>query len=221
MTKPVVIGVSGGTGSGKTTVKNQIIDKLGNGNIAVIQQDSYYKDQSHLDFEERKQTNYDHPLAFDTKLLIDQLKDLLAWKSIEKPVYSFKRHTRTEETTTVAPKKIIILEGILVLENKELRDLMDIKVYVDTDNDVRFIRRLVRDIEERGRTMESVINQYLEMVRPMHQQFVEPTKKHADIIIPEGGYNEVAVDLLITKIETLIEELAKNEKNFSNKSAGA
>jgi uridine kinase len=214
MSKPVLIGITGGTGSGKTTVADQIINKLGDSNIAIIQQDSYYKDQSHISFEERKETNYDHPFAFDTDLLIEQLTNLLNWQAVEKPVYSFTRHTRTGETKEVDPKKVIILEGILVLENERLRDLMDIKVYVDTDNDVRFIRRLLRDIEERERTMESVIDQYLNVVRPMHQQFVEPTKKYADVIIPEGGYNEVAIDLLVTKIKTLIEESKANDQPY-------
>ncbi|GAB6099142.1 uridine kinase [Halanaerocella petrolearia] len=207
MSKPVLIGITGGTGSGKTTVAETIMEELGDKNISMIQQDSYYKDQSHLDFEERKETNYDHPFAFDTDLLLEHLNQLLDGERINKPVYSFKRHTRTNKTIPVESKEVIILEGILILENEAIRDLLDIKVYVDTDNDVRFIRRLLRDIEERERTMDSVVNQYLDVVRPMHQQFVEPTKKYADVIIPEGGYNKVAVDLLITKIKALIKEL--------------
>ncbi|WP_408956645.1 uridine kinase [Natroniella sp. ANB-PHB2] len=205
MVQPVLIGITGGTGSGKTTVAETIIEQLDYENVAMIEQDAYYKDQSHLSLEERVKTNYDHPFAFDTELLVEHLQKLLARKSIEKPVYSFKKHTRLDEIITIDPCKVIILEGILVLENKKLRDMLDIKVYVDTDNDVRFIRRLVRDIKERGRDMESVINQYLEVVRPMHQQFIEPTKKYADIIIPEGGYNKVAVDILVTKIKSIIE----------------
>ncbi|MCK8818084.1 uridine kinase [Natroniella sulfidigena] len=203
--QPVLIGITGGTGSGKTTVAETIIEQLDYEEVAMIEQDAYYKDQSHLSLEERVETNYDHPFAFDTELLVEHLEQLLARKPIEKPVYSFKEHTRLDEVVTIAPCKAIILEGILVLENKKLRDMLDIKIYVDTDNDVRFIRRLVRDIKERGRDMESVINQYLDVVRPMHQQFIEPTKKYADIIIPEGGYNKVAVDILVTKIKSIIE----------------
>jgi len=210
MSGPVLIGIAGGTGSGKTTVAKTIMEQLDNENIALIQQDAYYKDQSHLEFEERKKTNYDHPFAFDTELLIDHLQKLLDREAVEKPVYSFTRHTRTDETNTVEPREVIVLEGILILENEKLRDLLDIKLFVQTDNDVRFIRRLQRDMEERGRTVDSVIEQYLEMVRPMHQQFVEPSKKYADVIIPEGGYNKVAMDILITKIKTLIKELNNN-----------
>ena len=207
MSSPVVIGIAGGTGSGKTTVAKTIMEQLDDENINLIQQDSYYKDQSHLELEERKKTNYDHPFAFDTDLLIDHLEKLLNYQSVEKPVYSFTRHTRTDKSITVEPKEVIILEGILVLDDEQLRELLDIKLFVQTDNDVRFIRRLQRDMNERGRTVESVIEQYLEMVRPMHQQFVEPSKKYADVIIPEGGYNKVAMDILVTKIKTLIEEL--------------
>lgn len=210
MSAPVLIGIAGGTGSGKTTVAKTIMEQLDEENITLIQQDSYYKDQSHLEFEERKKTNYDHPFAFDTELLIDHLQKLLDNQAVEKPVYSFTRHTRTDETITVEPREVIILEGILVLDNEQLRDLLDIKLFVQTDNDVRFIRRLQRDMKDRGRTVDSVIEQYLEMVRPMHQQFVEPSKKYADVIIPEGGHNKVAMDILVTKIKTLIEELNEN-----------
>jgi len=208
MSKPVLIGLTGGTGSGKTTVAKTIIEELGHDNIVLIQQDSYYKDQSHLSFEERIKTNYDHPFAFDTELLIEHLEELMAGKSIEKPVYDFSIHTRKEETVTINPCDVIVLEGILVLENEQLRDMLDIKIYVDTDNDVRFIRRLLRDTKERGRTMDSVVNQYLNVVRPMHQQFIEPTKKYADIIIPEGGYNKVAIDILVTKVKSILKELS-------------
>ncbi|WP_027340177.1 uridine kinase [Halonatronum saccharophilum] len=207
MTKPVLIGITGGTGSGKTTVSNTIIEMLGTDNIVMIQQDSYYKDQSHMDFSQREKTNYDHPFAFDKDLLLEHLNDLLEGNSIQKPVYDFTVHNRKEETVTVEPCEVIILEGILVLENQEIRDMLDIKVYVDTDNDVRFIRRMLRDTEERGRSINSVVDQYLGVVRPMHQQFIEPTKKYADIIIPEGGYNKVAIDILVTKIKSIIEEL--------------
>ena len=205
-----LIGIAGGTGSGKTTVAKTIMDELNNENITLLQQDSYYKDQSDLEFEEREKTNYDHPFAFDTDLLIEHLQKLLKGKTVKKPVYSFTRHTRTDETKKVRPREVIILEGILVLNNQKLRDLLDIKLYVQADNDVRFIRRLKRDMEQRGRSVDSVIEQYLEMVRPMHQQFVEPSKKYADVIIPEGGHNKVAMDILVTKIKTLIEELNKN-----------
>ena len=205
-----LIGIAGGTGSGKTTVAKTIMDELNNENITLLQQDSYYKDQSGLEFEEREKTNYDHPFAFDTDLLIEHLQKLLKGKTVKKPVYSFTRHTRTDETKKVRPREVIILEGILVLNNQKLRDLLDIKLYVQADNDVRFIRRLKRDMEQRGRSVDSVIEQYLEMVRPMHQQFVEPSKKYADVIIPEGGHNKVAMDILVTKIKTLIEELNKN-----------
>lgn len=206
MQKPVVIGVTGGTGSGKTTVTKRILKDIPDQQILVIEQDSYYKDQSHMPFEERIKTNYDHPFAFDNDLFIKQLKDLVNYKIIKKPVYDYKIHTRKPDTITVHPADVIIVEGILILEDKRLRDLMDIKIFVDTDADVRFIRRLVRDINRRGRTMESVINQYLSVVRPMHLRFVEPTKRYADIIVPEGGENDVAIDLLVTKINTIFEK---------------
>ncbi|MFV9510959.1 uridine kinase [Tepidibacillus sp. LV47] len=206
MKRPVVIGVAGGSGSGKTTVARRIIKSFPNQQVLMIEQDSYYKDQSHLPFEQRVKTNYDHPLAFDNDLFIEHLHRLLAYKPIQKPIYDFTIHTRKKETVKVLPKEVIIVEGILVLEDKRLRDLMDIKLFVDTDADERFIRRLVRDIRERGRTMESVVEQYLSVVRPMHLQFVEPTKRYADIIIPEGGKNKVAIDLLVTKIKTILAE---------------
>ncbi|SRR5690606_27626779 len=204
--KPVVIGVAGGTGSGKTSVTRAIIDQFPEKTILMIEQDFYYKDQSHLPFEERLKTNYDHPLAFDNDLLIEHLHKLLERKPIEKPVYDYKLHTRSNEVVYVEPKDVIILEGILVLEDKRLRDLMDIKVFVDTDADIRIIRRLTRDIKERGRTFDSVIDQYVNVVRPMHLQFVEPTKRYANIIVPEGGENVVAIDLLTTKIRSIVKE---------------
>ncbi len=206
MQRPVVIGVTGGTGSGKTTVSKRILKSFPDQQVLMIEQDAYYKDQSHMPFEERVKTNYDHPFAFDTDLFLEQLKTLLNYEPIEKPSYDYKLHTRKKETTTVQPKDVIIIEGILILEDKRLRDLMDIKVFVDTDPDVRIIRRLVRDIKQRGRTMESVIDQYLNVVRPMHLQFIEPTKRYADIIVPEGGKNKVAIDLLVTKIKTILQE---------------
>jgi uridine kinase len=204
--KPVVIGVAGGSGSGKTSVARAIYEHFGDRSILVLEQDFYYKDQSHLPFEERLKTNYDHPLAFDNDLLIEHIHKLLRYEPIEKPVYDYKLHTRSNQVIHVEPKDVILLEGILVLEDERLRNLMDIKVYVDTDADIRIIRRLLRDIKERGRTLDSVIEQYVSVVRPMHNQFVEPTKRYADIIIPEGGQNHVAIDLMVTKIRTILEQ---------------
>lgn len=203
--KPVVIGVAGGSGSGKTTVTKSICQRFSDKTILVIEQDYYYKDQSQLSFEERLQTNYDHPLAFDNDLLIEHVQHLIQLKSIKKPVYDYKLHTRSEQVIQVEPKQVIILEGILVLEDPRLVDLMDIKVFVDTASDLRIIRRLLRDIKERGRSLDSVINQYIESVRPAHLQFVEPTKRAADIIIPEGGQNHVAIDLLATKVAQILQ----------------
>lgn len=202
--KPIIIGVAGGSGSGKTSVTRSIYKRFTDKTILVIEQDSYYKDQSHLPFEKRLNTNYDHPFAFDNELLMQHLKALGEQHSIEKPIYDYKIHTRSEETIPVEPKDVIILEGILILEDERLRDMMDIKVFVDTDADLRIIRRLLRDIKERGRTIDSVIEQYVNVVRPMHLQFIEPTKRYADIIIPEGGENHVAIDLMSAKIETIL-----------------
>ncbi|PKR79075.1 uridine kinase [Halalkalibacillus sediminis] len=204
--KPIVIGVAGGTGSGKTTVTRAICEHFQNTSILMMEQDFYYKDQAHLPFEERLKTNYDHPLAFDNDLLIEHLEKLLDRQPIEKPVYNYELHTRSDETLTTEPKEVIIVEGILVLEDERLRDMMDIKVFVDTDSDIRIIRRLMRDIKERGRSIDSVIDQYISVVRPMHLQFVEPAKRYADIIIPEGGQNHVAIDLLTTKINSIIDK---------------
>ena len=204
MMRPILIGITGGTGSGKTTIAKEIYNNFSDKCMAVIEQDSYYKDQSDLTMEERCKTNYDHPKAFDNELLVKHLKALINGDTIEKPIYDFSKHNRSEETITVYPKDIILVEGILVLEDERIRDLLDIKIYVDTDSDVRIIRRLLRDIEERGRTVESVIEQYLTMVRPMHMQFTEPTKRYADIIIPEGGDNKVAIDLLVANINQII-----------------
>ena len=171
----------------------------------ILEQDYYCKDQSHLPFEERLKTNYDHPLAFDTDLLIEHVNKLINREAIDKPVYDYVHHTRANEVIHVEPQDVIIIEGILVLEDKRLRDLMDIKLFVDTDSDLRIIRRIQRDIKERGRTADSVIEQYVTAVRPMHNMFIEPTKRYADVIIPEGGGNDVAIDLMVTKIKTILE----------------
>ncbi len=204
MKRPLLIGITGGTGSGKSTVSNEIFKAIHEKKITIIEQDSYYKDQSDLTFEERVKTNYDHPFAFDNTLLIEHLKDLLNGKSIEKPIYDFERHNRKKETISVESKDIIILEGILILFEEKIRQLLDIKIFVDTDSDVRVVRRIQRDIEDRGRTLKSVISQYMDTVRPAHLQFIEPSKRYADIIIPEGGYNKVAIDILVAKINSII-----------------
>jgi uridine kinase len=202
--QPIVIGIAGGTGSGKTSIAAKIMKTFKERSVLLIKQDSYYRDQSHITFEERLKTNYDHPNAFDNDLLMEQIYQLQRYEAIEVPVYDYTVHTRSDKTVHVEPKEVIILEGILVLEDEKLRDLMDIKLYVDTDADLRILRRMVRDIEERGRTVESVIEQYLSAVRPMHNQFVEPSKCYADVIIPEGGQNHVAIDLVATKIEMIL-----------------
>lgn len=207
--KPVVIGVAGGSGSGKTSVTRSICQRFTDKTILVIEQDYYYKDQTHLPMEERLNTNYDHPLAFDNDLLINHLHQLLDHKAVEKPVYDYKIHTRSDQVIPVEPKEVIIVEGILILDDPRLVELMDIKVFVDTDADLRIIRRLLRDIKERGRNLDSVIDQYINNVRPSHLQFIEPTKRYADIIIPEGGKNHVAIDIMATKIENI---LSKNKK---------
>lgn len=198
--KPIIIGVTGGSGSGKTSVSRAIFNNFPDHSIMMLEQDSYYKDQSHLSFEERLHTNYDHPFAFDNELLIEHVEKLLTYEAIEKPVYDYVAHTRSQATIVQEPKEVIILEGILILDDQKLRDLMDIKVYVDTDDDIRIIRRIKRDMEERGRTLDSVIEQYLTVVKPMYHQFIEPTKRYADIIVPEGGENHVAIDLITTKV---------------------
>ena len=204
--KPIIIGVSGGSGSGKTSVSRAIFNNFPNHSIMMLEHDSYYKDQSHLSFEERLKTNYDHPFAFDTDLLIEHLEKLLNYETIEKPVYDYVAHTRSTETVIQEPKEVIILEGILILEDKRLRDLMDIKIYVDTDDDICIIRRIKRDMIERGRTLDSIIDQYLSVVKPMYHQFIEPTKRYADVIVPEGGENRVAIDLINTKVATYFQK---------------
>jgi uridine kinase len=206
MVRPILIGITGGTGSGKSTVASEIYRSFNEDCIAIIEQDSYYKDQSSLSFEDRIKTNYDHPNAFDTLLLVEHLKNLLNNNAIEKPIYDFKEHNRKSETVIVEARDIIIVEGILILQDSELRNLLDIKIYVDTDDDVRIIRRILRDINERGRTIESVVKQYLEVVKPMHSQFIEPTKKYADLIIPEGGQNKVAIDIMVSKMKQILLE---------------
>ncbi|EOH93979.1 uridine kinase [Enterococcus haemoperoxidus ATCC BAA-382] len=206
-TQPIVIGVTGGSGSGKTSVSRAIFNHFPNHSIMMLEQDSYYKDQSHLSFEERLTTNYDHPFAFDTDLLIEHLQQLINYQTIEKPVYDYVAHTRSSDIIIQEPKEVIILEGILILEDIRLRELMDIKLYVDTDDDIRIIRRIKRDMEERGRTLDSVIEQYLTVVKPMYHQFIEPTKRYADVIVPEGGENHVAIDLITTKVASILNEL--------------
>ncbi|MCI0698007.1 uridine kinase [candidate division KSB1 bacterium] len=206
MARGILIGVAGGSGSGKTLVVQHMIEQLGSARLVVLQQDSYYKDSSHLPFEERAKQNFDHPDAIDSDLLVQHVEELLSGWTVDIPIYDFTTHTRRAETRRAGPHDIIVLEGILILDNPRLRELMDIKVYVDTDPDIRFIRRLKRDTAERGRTMQSVVEQYEKSVRPMHLQFVEPTKRYADIIVPEGGYNWVAIDLLKTKVEALLRE---------------
>ena len=200
---PVIIGVTGGSGSGKTSVCREIFKQFQGKSIMMLEHDSYYKDQSHMSFEERLETNYDHPLAFDTDLLIEQLKQLMAGEAVDIPVYDYTNHTRSEEVIHQEPKEVIILEGIMILENQRLRDLMDIKIFVDTDDDLRIIRRIQRDMTERGRSLDSIIDQYLGVVKKMHEQFIEPTKKYADVIIPEGAHNTVAIDLMVSKIRMI------------------
>lgn len=201
---PVVIGVAGGTGSGKTTVAEVILERVGAHWITFLPQDAYYKDLSDLPPAQRAPMNFDHPDALEMDLMVEQLQDLRDWEPIEMPVYDFTTHTRRSETQRVEPNPVVLVEGILVLADPRLRELMDVKLYVDTDADVRFIRRLSRDIAERGRTMESVINQYMTTVRPMHLEFVEPTKRYADVIIPEGGFNQVAMDMVVARLGELL-----------------
>lgn len=205
--RPIVIGITGGSGSGKTTIAHEIGRLIHDDErVMLLAQDSYYKSNDNLTMEERQKINYDHPNAFDMPLLISQLTDLLNRKPIEMPTYDFTAHNRSKKTVHLEPADIIILEGILVLADENLRNLMDIKVYVDTDDDIRFIRRLERDIKERGRSLDSVVNQYLKTVKPMYHQFIEPTKRYADIIIPEGGENNVAIDMLTTKVRSILNQ---------------
>jgi len=200
----IVIGVAGGTGSGKTTVAQEIVKRVGPDRLTYIQHDSYYRDWSELPLADRDHRNFDHPDSLETELLIDHLKQLREGRAIDLPVYDFRTHSRTSATRRVEPKPVILVEGILIFVEKALRDLIDVKVFVDTDADLRFIRRLKRDIAERSRTMESVIDQYLATVRPMHLEFVEPSKRYADLIIPEGGFNTVALDVVVARIEGML-----------------
>lgn len=207
MNKVQVIAIAGGSASGKTTIANQLYDHFkGQHNVVIIRQDDYYKDQSHLTMEERVKTNYDHPHAFDNDLFVSHIKQLKERFSIEKPTYDYAMHNRSTKVEMIEPRDIIILEGIFVLAEEKIRDISDILIFVDTESDVRFIRRLKRDVEERGRSVDSVCHQYLSTVKPMHDQFIEPSKKYAHIIIPEGGNNHVAIDILITKMKSLINQ---------------
>jgi uridine kinase len=204
MQPPVVIGVAGGTGSGKTTVSQAILERVGSSRIAFIQHDSYYRDLSHLSLEQRALVNFDHPDELDNELLVAHLDALCANQPIEVPVYDFTRYNRSNQAHVVQPQPVVLVEGILIFGDKALRDRMDIKIYVDTDADLRFIRRLQRDIQERGRILDAVIEQYLHTVRPMHLEFVEPTKRYADIIIPRGGLNAIAIDMVVARIEGML-----------------
>ena len=201
--QPIVIGVAGGSGSGKTTVVRKIFDAIDDAHVTVIEHDRYYRDRNDLRLEERAALNYDHPDSLETDLLVRHVNELRAGRSVEVPVYDFARHARKHETETITPRRALIVEGILIYTDPALRKLMDVKVYVDTDDDTRFIRRLRRDISERGRTVESVIEQYMSTVKPMHLEFVEPSKRYADIIVPLGGHNLVAIDMLLTLIRGL------------------
>lgn len=204
--RPIIIGIAGGSGSGKTTIAQKIHKSLPEDRVLIMTQDSYYKEHKEMTKEERDQINFDHPDAFDTKLLVAQLKQLLNGQAIEMPIYDFPTHLRSDKTIHVEPADIIILEGILVLADERLRDLMSIKVYVDTDDDIRLIRREKRDMKERGYDLDYIISQYLTTVKPMYNQFIDPSKRYADIIVPEGGENNVAIDMLSTKIRSVLHE---------------
>lgn len=202
----MIMGIAGGTGSGKTTVAKMIRKQLSEKEVVILSQDMYYLDHSDLSLEEREKINYDHPDSFDTSLLMRHLQILKDGRPIQRPIYCFTTHTRLNETVKIKPAQVIIIEGIMLLAQPEMRDMLDIKIYVETDADVRFIRRLSRDLKERGRSVQAIIDQYLNLVRLMHLEFVEPSKKYADVIVPEGGYNQVAVDLIVTKIRSILNE---------------
>ena len=204
--EPVIVGVAGGTGSGKTTVAMEILKRAGTDRIAYIPHDAYYRDRSHLPPNLREQVNFDHPDSLETELLVEHLHRWREGHSIAVPVYDFRTHRRTEQTIRLEPQRVALVEGILVFAEPKLRELFDVKLYVDADADIRFIRRLQRDLSERGRTMQSVVEQYLNTVRPMHLEFVEPSKRYADVIIPEGGYNQVAMDMVVARIERLLSQ---------------
>jgi|UniRef100_A0A7C1FVP5 uridine kinase len=201
-----VIGVAGGTGSGKTTVSRRIWEAVGRERIAYIQHDNYYKDQSHLTLEQRALTNYDHPDSLETSLLVEHLKALRAGRPVDIPVYDFSIHNRSKQTLRIEPAKVILVEGILIFVEPALREMMDMRIFVDTDADIRFIRRLRRDMVERGRTLDSVVKQYLATVRPMHLEFVEPSKRYADIIVPQGGDNRVAMEMIVSRVQAVLNE---------------
>ena len=209
---PIIIGVTGGSGSGKTTVSKKILEQLDGHSISIIQQDSYYKDQAGMTMEERRAVNYDHPLAFDSDLLYQHLKMLKQRQAIDVPVYDYTISTRSPEVIHQEPTDVVILEGILILSDEPIRDMLDIKVYVDTDDDIRIIRRIERATQERGRSLESIITQYLTGVKPMYHQFIEPTKRYADLIVPEGGENSVAIDLLVTKVRDILAHAGRDRQ---------
>ena len=209
MDKVMVIGIAGGTGSGKTTITRKLMQRFGN-DVSVIYHDNYYKAHHNMPYEERARLNYDQPDAFDTDQLIEAVRALKKGRSVICPVYDYSIHDRSEKTITVKPAKVVIVEGILIFENKELCELMDIKVFVDADADVRILRRIVRDVRDRGRSLESVVNQYLSTVKPMHEKYVEPSKRNADIIVPEGGHNKVALELLMERVRAHLEGKSAN-----------
>jgi len=204
--RPFIIGVTGGSGSGKSTVVENLTKVMNRHSLACISYDDYYRDQSQMSMAEREKINYDHPSSLETELLITQLRQLIAGETIQKPTYDFVQNTRAKKTITLKPAKVIIVEGILLFESKELRELLDLKVFVDTDPDMRVVRRIQRDMSLRGRTLEYVIDQYIKFTRPMHMEFVEPNKRHADIIIPEGGFNTVALDLLLARVKEIVKK---------------
>ena len=202
--RPLIVGIAGGSGSGKTTLVREILKLLPGRSVVVLEQDAYYKAAGHFSLEERRAVNYDHPAALDNTLLVDHVRQLRRGMAVNRPVYDFTTYVRLAETVRVEPADVIIVEGILILENHRLRDLMDLKLFVDTDADVRFIRRLNRDILERGRSLQSVVDQYLSTVRPMHLEFVEPSKRYADVIIPEGGQNEAAIEMIAARLSAIL-----------------